>query len=583
MLASLTVVALALPVVGGAANGIIRPPSSPAEGAVRAEVERVRAVAPRAGLGAGRVVLLVRIRYGGAGAALRLAPDSARSTSVGRLLLKLRAGGRATALDDANELVRDARQPFRLTHQIVLGRAASSRALAVGQLRVTANATQVVRAGGRGVVAPPRTDREASVARVVDVPSVPRLRPRCEGATLRASYSRTTRLSIVCMGEGVRMRLGAGPRHGRAQLVSSAGSRAVVTYRPSPRFVGADRLLLRVAAGRASTSRAVRIAVQPYKLRALGDSVTAGFGYFGDGTEMLLPLGCPPPTPPNDRCSSNSSNGIGSTNPVGWSADFGLSNRVAWPAQFAASTGLTGKDQYENRAVSGATATDWASGFLNSTLRGIVADMPDLVVLTLGGNPLLDDFLFNNSPCDPSLGGNALRACVQSLIDQNLIVPNLQSVLLQLLAAPNTHVVVSQYHLALPSLVVNVVYQPEQLELMFDVVNQNISQAASDTGFGGRVFVMTPPRFNTGLGPGTFTCPGSNPPFTVDGPSHQSEVTQDLFGLITQICTTTDYWIISGDTGIHPSIAGHAQFAQALAQVVQANNLLPPLPSALQP
>jgi hypothetical protein len=151
-------------------------------------------------------------------------------------------------------------------------------------------------------------------------------------------------------------------------------------------------------------------------------------------------------------------------------------------------------------------------------------------------------------------------------------------VLLQLLAAPNTRVVVSQYHLALPSLLVNVVYQPEQLELMFDVVNQNISQAASDTGFGGRVFVMTPPRFNTGLGPGTFTCPGSDPPFTVDGPSHQSEVTQDLFALITQICETTDYWIISGDTGIHPSIAGHAQFAQALAQVVQANRLLPPLP-----
>ena len=115
MLSLLGVVALALPMVGRAANGIIRPPSSPAEGAVRAEVERVRAVAPRAGLGAGRVVLLVRIRYGGTGAALGLAPDSARSANVGRLLLKLSAGGRATAVDDANELVRDARQPFRLS------------------------------------------------------------------------------------------------------------------------------------------------------------------------------------------------------------------------------------------------------------------------------------------------------------------------------------------------------------------------------------------------------------------------------------------------------------------------------------
>jgi lysophospholipase L1-like esterase len=578
MLAALALVALALPAVGTAANGIGRPQASAAEHAVRAEVERVRAVAPRAGLGAGRVILLVSIRYGATGAALRTAPDSRRSANVGRLLVRLSAGGRATAVGDANELVRDARKPFRLTHQIVLGQTASRRALASGQLRVMTNATQVVRAGGRGLIGAPLTDREASVARVVEVPSIARARPRCESLTLRASYSRATRLSIVCMGEGVRVRLGAGPRHGRARLVSSSGSRAVVAYRPSARFVGADRLRLRVTAGGAPTTRVVRVAVQPYKLRALGDSVTAGFGYFGDGTEMLLPLGCTPPTPPNDRCSSNSSNAIGSTNALGWSADFGLSNRVAWPAQFAITAGLTRTGQYENRAVSGATATDWASGFLNPTLRGLVADMPDLVVLTIGGNPLLDDFLFNNSPCDPSLDDNALRACVQSLIDQNLIVPNIQSVLLQLLAAPNTRVVLSQYHLALPSLVVNFMYQPEQLELMFDVVNQNISQAANESGFEGRVFVMTPPRFNTGLGPGTFTCPGSDPAFTVDGPSHQSEVTQDLFALITQICTTTDYWIISGDTGIHPSIAGHAQYAQALAEVVQTNNLLPPLP-----
>ena len=577
MFAPLGMVALALPGLGSP-HGVTRPSSAAAQGAVGAEVERVRAVAPRAGLGAGRVVLLVKIRYAGTGAELGAAPDSTRSANVGRLLLRLSIGGRTTAVDDANELVRDTSKPFRLTHQIVLGRAASRRARAAGQLRVTTNATQVVRAGGRGPAAAPRTDREASAARVVDVPSIQRVRPRCEAATVRAPYSRTTRLSIVCMGEGVRVRLGAGPRHGRARLVSSAGSRAVVTYRPSPRFVGADRLMLKATAGRTSISRTVRVAVQPYKLRALGDSVTAGFGYLGNGDEMLLPLGCPPPTPANDRCSSNSPNGIGSTNALAWLPDFGLSNRVAWPAQFAVSAGLTGTGQYENRAVSGATATDWASGFLNPTLRGIVADMPDLVVLTLGGNPLLDDFLFNNSPCDPSLFGNALRACVQSLINQNLIVPNIQSVLLQLLAAPNTRVVVSQYHLALPSLVVNVLYQPEQLELMFDVVNQNISQAANESGFGGRVFVMTPPRFNTGLGPGTFTCPGSDPPFAVDGPSHQSEVTQDLFGLITQICTTTDYWIISGDTGIHPSIAGHAQYAQALAQIVQANNLLPPLP-----
>jgi hypothetical protein len=39
-------------------------------------------------------------------------------------------------------------------------------------------------------------------------------------------------------------------------------------------------------------------------------------------------------------------------------------------------------------------------------------------------------------------------------------------------------------------------------------------------------------------------------------------------------------WIISADTGIHPSVAGHTQFAQALEQIVLANDLVPPLPPA---
>ena len=38
----------------------------------------------------------------------------------------------------------------------------------------------------------------------------------------------------------------------------------------------------------------------------------------------------------------------------------------------------------------------------------------------------------------------------------------------------------------------------------------------------------------------------------------------------------TDYWIISADTGVHPSVAGHAQFAAALQSVVDQNGLGPP-------
>ena len=59
---------------------------------------------------------------------------------------------------------------------------------------------------------------------------------------------------------------------------------------------------------------------------------------------------CIPPSVPNNRCSSNSPNGVGASGPVGWLPDFGLSNGVAWPAQFAAAAGLSG-DQYQNWAV----------------------------------------------------------------------------------------------------------------------------------------------------------------------------------------------------------------------------------------
>ena len=53
----------------------------------------------------------------------------------------------------------------------------------------------------------------------------------------------------------------------------------------------------------------LRSAFRPIKVYALGDSWTAAFGYYGDGTEMpvtALPFCKPGSGTLNDRCSSNS-------------------------------------------------------------------------------------------------------------------------------------------------------------------------------------------------------------------------------------------------------------------------------------
>jgi len=78
-----------------------------------------------------------------------------------------------------------------------------------------------------------------------------------------------------------------------------------------------------------------------YELRAIGDSVTAGFGYFGNGDLMPLSdlLGCKPAAVVSNRCSSNSNAGPDYTGPAAWSPDFGFAaERRGSSTRTAAST-----------------------------------------------------------------------------------------------------------------------------------------------------------------------------------------------------------------------------------------------------
>ncbi len=315
----------------------------------------------------------------------------------------------------------------------------------------------------------------------------------------------------------------------------------------------------------------------PFVMRALGDSVTAGFGFFSGGTPMSLyqlPFCRPTGTEPNDRCSSNSPNGSGQTGPVAWLPDYGLANNVSWAAQAAHMFGLSGSAEFRNLAVSGSAPADWASGgYLHPILDGIVNNDPDLTVMTLGANPLLSIFLTGSGAwCAFDLTDAELRACVEKYIVSQRVGPLLTEVVQELLAAPRNHVVVSLYHLAVPSVTL---FTVRDLEILFSAFNATISGAMHALpAYGSRVFVISPPPFFTGVGPGGYLCPSNHA--LVDGPSHQSNATQDELSIepFTSFCAGPP-WIISADTGIHPNKDGYAQFASALEALVRQQSWAP--------
>jgi lysophospholipase L1-like esterase len=384
------------------------------------------------------------------------------------------------------------------------------------------------------------------------------------------------------MGDAPRVGVEAGPRRGAVSIARRGPGLTLVRYR-APRPAGeADELAMRATNDAGVTVARLPIAVRPFTMRAIGDSVTAGFGFMGDGTPMgltQLPF-CIPPAQLNDRCSSNSSNGPGSGGPAAWSPDTGYGNGVAWPAQFAQANEVAAS-AFANRAVSGSTPADWLpGGQLDDALAGVVADDPDLTVLTLGANPLLDIFLVGRGiGCDFTLSEPAFRACVQRFITQQRLVPRLRAVVAALLVAPGNRVVVSQYHQAIPA---SSVFSVASLRILGQVINANVAQAVQGApGFGSRVFLMSPPLFTVGVPPGNAICVGARLGEAVDGPSVQSDATQTELALTRpfSFCGSTAYWIISADTGVHPSVAGHAQFAAALQAVVDQNGLGPPGPA----
>jgi len=567
--ALLATVAATAPSASAAAEPELRGPT---------KVGNVVAWAPSAGTA--RLVVDVGVRHGALSPRAVAVEHRHRVRNLTRVTV--RAGGAARTVRAQLPLA----ERGVTRHRVVLAGAGARRALRAvsdGTLAVRVRVRTQVAVAGEGITdrARARGRRRVELRRPARAPRA--AAPRCERFAQLVPYATRLSLAAVCSGHRVRFRIVGGPRNGGARVTGAAAGRAELAYRPAARYVGRDRIVLSArAAGGATTRLAIPLTVAPPKLRALGDSVTAGFGFIGDSGEMSVEQfpDCIPPDQPNDQCSSNSASGPSSTNSLpDYLPDFGLSNGIAWPAQFAQARGLTGPGMYENRAVSGSTPAQWADGYLQAQLQAIVADSPNLTVLTLGANPLLDTFLGGPGlACDAANTDALFIACIQAFVTNAGLQPNLISVIEQLLAAPGNRIVVSQYHLSMPSLALAAEYTPHRLELMATVLNHNVAAAVQAVGgYGERVFTFAPPRFDVGIAPGATTCPGQA--FQVDGPSRQSTAAQlVLASQNPQFCPTFDPWIISADDGIHPNAAGYAQFAAALETVVDAEGLLPAPP-----
>lgn len=576
----------AIPLTAALTAGLLLPAAAPAITPVTPAGTRIgRATVASAGAGE-RATLLVPVRY----------PIELKGRQAG-VRVTLSSGGRVAGRARARAVLSgglarrpDRRGSFAFVHRVTLGRRASAALLRPQpvSLRIAAAAVLDVEGDGRAEA------RSSAVARQrLSTPALLTLRPAptgrqrqsaplCSSVPLvRAAARGATRIALPACDRAVRWSLAARPGAGSARVRAGA-----VVYRPARGHRGRDELTLRArpaAGARTSQTRAVTVPVQVIVgapagrgpvVRALGDSVTAGFGYYADGTAMGITdlPGCRPgDSSQNDACSSNATNTASDDGPVRYAPDYGLANDVAWPAQWANRHGIT---DYANFAVSGSAPADWApGGQFYRTTQAIEAADPDYVVFTLGANPLLSDVLFGIDEMGCAIYSDLLGGytqCVDRWLRQIGLAANLAAVYRELLTRTDATILVMQYHLAIPASAL--LYSARQIEQLGDLTNGVIASVAASFGTP-RLKVVAPPRFDVGidmtpLAPNTYSC--SRLGYQVDGPSVQSSVSQAelLVDHPLSFCRGPagggDPWIISADTGIHPSVAGHAQFAGAL-------------------
>ena len=282
--------------------------------------------------------------------------------------------------------------------------------------------------------------------------------------------------------------------NGKLSPIRVKGGYVTITWRPDSDPVwytdASDHFVIAVnGAGQHADQKEVwdfQLVQAPFTMRAMGDSITAGFGYLGSGRpaqysesdrdfDPLALFLCKPIEEGagilNNRCSSNSSEGKGDDGVDGrWSKETGRGNNVSWPVQFADdhripfdTIGTAGFKPYRNWAVSGSAPENWIQGDgrpnFSDRVDEILRNDPDLTVLTMGANPILGKILVASGGVDPfRCGGGGMKnhdpprekarageECVRNLIKDYDVYRRLRAIYRRLLDAPHNHVVVAPY------------------------------------------------------------------------------------------------------------------------------------------
>lgn len=546
--------------------GLLAVPAAAAgQGPAQVKVKSVKLAAPVHGRGA----LLVTVRYPIAmvGHRVRLAVSILQPGQS-----PLRSWALQPLASVGPVLLPEHRRRFDFVHRIDLS-AALTRRLEGGRLRVRARAVSSLDANRDGV------PELASTDVATQIPHHGSIRDRvCSTIPqLRAKPGRRIAVRVpVCDSKRTRWDIVGRPRHGTARVRDG-----VLTYRPGKHFRGTDSFpLVGMSAVGTPPARSARPAAafvtvrvgsaQSTVVRAIGDSVTAGFGYYDDGRLMgltSLPECKPGSVTLVDACSSNSTTLDNSAKKLEFAPDYGLANNVSWAAQWANEHGVT---NYENLAVSGSEPVNWApGGSLYEITKRVESEDPDYLLMTLGANPLLSEMLFGveNMGCAiyADLFGR-YEECIEESFAEVKLREYLKNVYADLVAKTDATIYLMQYHLSIPSTAL--AYTAFQIAEMGKLLNREIASVAKEVN-PQRLRVVAPPHFNVGIDispvyPSKFSC--SRLGFRVDGPSVQIDLTQDelLAAHPLSFCegpVSGPPWVISGDTGIHPSATGYTQMA----------------------
>jgi lysophospholipase L1-like esterase len=306
-------------------------------------------------------------------------------------------------------------------------------------------------------------------------------------------------------------------------------------------------------------------------VRAMGDSVTAGFGYYSDGSLMgitSLPECKPFGAVLDDACSSNSTATKNGLKEVPYAPDYGLANNISWAAQWANEYNAT---NYKNFAISGTEPSEWApGGSLYPTTRKIEEEDPDYILMTIGANPILSETLFGLSPMQCALESDIFggyKECVEQAFKKVNLEAELAKLYKNLVENSKATIYVMKYHLSVPASAL--LYTSTEIAELARLMNETITRVVAEVN-SPRLRAIEPPHFNVGVNlapvyPSTDECHYLGE--LVDGPSVQSTPSQVALRITNPLTFCGgpegggEPWVISGDTGIHPSAAGYAQMA----------------------